>query len=145
MSWESRSSNKLGLLIEKLKKPQRWIAYVWWRKGRSRNQRKHEDTEYKFSSYFFSKFSCANLSSCVSFFSPCLIQETGAFPASFLKIIIFFQHKMRSSCYWQVHHRYTFLKCLKIAIILMCVLCFWKWIPWKNKTSRTRNVVILFE
>ena len=28
----------------------------------------------KFSSYFVSKFLCANVSSCVSFFSPCLIQ-----------------------------------------------------------------------
>ena len=51
------------------------------------NMRKHE---YKFSSYFINKFSRAILSSCVSFFYPCLIQQAGAFPLSFWKIIIFF-------------------------------------------------------
>ena len=43
----------------------------------------NEDNEFKFSSYFTSKFSCANLSSCVSFFSPCLIQQAGVLPLSF--------------------------------------------------------------
>ena len=47
-------------------------------KGRSRNLRKSEDNEYKFSSYFTSKFS-----SCVSFFSPCLIQQASSLPLSF--------------------------------------------------------------
>ena len=51
---------------------------------------KNEDNEFKFSSYFTSKFSCANLSSCVSFFSSCLIQQTGALPLSFLKNNSFF-------------------------------------------------------
>ena len=46
-------------------------------------RQKNEDNEYKFSPYFNSKFSCANLSSCVSVFSPCLIQQAGALPLSF--------------------------------------------------------------
>ena len=44
----------------------------------------------KFSFYFVSKFSCVNFSSCVSLFSPCWLQKTGAFPFSFRKIITFF-------------------------------------------------------
>ena len=44
---------------------------------------KNEDNDYKFKSYFTSKFSCGNLSSSVSFFSSCLIQQAGALPLSF--------------------------------------------------------------
>ena len=44
----------------------------------------------KFSSYFVSRFSSVNLSSCASSFSACLIQQAVAFPLSFCKINIFY-------------------------------------------------------
>ena len=83
MSWKSRSSNKLKLLIEKLKQTATMNRLRWMKKGQIEKLGKHEDNKYKFSSYFFCKFSCANLSSCISFFSPCLMQQTDVFPLSF--------------------------------------------------------------
>ena len=63
----------------------------------------------------------------------------------FWKIILSFWHKIRSSCYWKLYHRYTC--CLKTAIILICEHCFWSfwncssfWASSKNRTrTRTRT------
>ena len=91
ISRKSWSSNKLELIIEKLKQTANMNRLHLMKKGNiEKLEKTWEDNEHKLSSYFITKCSCANLLSCVSFFSLCLIQQRGAFSLSFWKIILFF-------------------------------------------------------